>query len=147
MLTKYARAERMLTWNTAPLLVNDVIAVTWLADSTRFWYRVTRATGSEFVVVDPVANTQRPLFDHQRLAGALTRMEAGKNRTRREAAVSDVHIPERREHTPVQDGKRWLTAISRDTTALPHHSSPVRRPKSCRLIRSGWRTLRTTTCG
>ncbi|MEP6494259.1 MAG: DPP IV N-terminal domain-containing protein [bacterium] len=74
----YAKAERMLTWNTAPLVVNDVISVTWLADSTRFWYHVTRPNGSEFVLVDPVANAQRPLFDHLRLAAALTKMDAGK---------------------------------------------------------------------
>ena len=74
----YARAERMLTWNTAPLVVNEIVSLTWMADSTRFWYRVTRPNGSEFVLVDPVANVQRPLFDQARLASALTRMEAGR---------------------------------------------------------------------
>ena len=72
----YAKAERMLTWNTAPLVANDVVSVTWLTDSVRFWYRVTRPGGSEFVLVDPLANTQRPLFDHRRLAAAITMMEA-----------------------------------------------------------------------
>lgn len=74
----YAKAERMLTWNTAPLVVNEVTAVTWLADSSRFWYRVTRPNGAEFILVDPVALTQKPMFDQLRLATALTRMEAGK---------------------------------------------------------------------
>src|SRR6476646_5055897 len=74
----YARAERMLTWNTAPLVANDILSVTWLADSTRFWYRVSRPAGYEFVLVDPVANTTRPVFDHLKLASALTRMEAGR---------------------------------------------------------------------
>src|SRR5581483_9788113 len=45
MITRYARAERMLTWNTGPLLSNDVISVTWLADSSRFWYLVSRPAG------------------------------------------------------------------------------------------------------
>lgn len=74
----YAKAERMLTWNTAPLVHNEVTAVRWLADSSRFWYRVTRPNGTEFMVVDPVSLSQKPLFDHTRLANALTRMEAGK---------------------------------------------------------------------
>lgn len=74
----YAKAERMLTWNTAPLVQNEVTAVRWLADSTRFWYRVTRPNGAEFMVVDPVSLSQKPLFDHTRLANALTRTEAGK---------------------------------------------------------------------
>ena len=64
----------MLTWNTAPLVANDILSVTWLSDSTRFWYRVSRPAGHEFVLVDPVASTQRPLFDHLKLASALTRM-------------------------------------------------------------------------
>src|SRR4051812_3587214 len=74
----YAKAERMLTWNTAPLVANDILSVTWLADSTRFWYRVSRPAGYEFVLVDPAANTTRPVFDHLKLASALTRMEAGR---------------------------------------------------------------------
>ena len=74
----YAKAERMLTWNTAPLVANDILSVTWLTDSTRFWYRVSRPAGYEFVLVDPVTNTTRPLFDHLKLASALTRMEAGR---------------------------------------------------------------------
>ncbi len=72
----YAKAERMLTWNLAPLVANDVVSVTWLADSVRFWYRVTRPGGSEFMLVDPVANTQRSVFDHRRLAAALTKLES-----------------------------------------------------------------------
>ena len=42
----YAKAERMLTWNTAPLVANDILSVTWLSDSTRFWYRCRRPTRS-----------------------------------------------------------------------------------------------------
>jgi dipeptidyl aminopeptidase/acylaminoacyl peptidase len=75
----YARAERMLTWNTAPLVTNEITSVAWLADSTRFWYRVTRASGAEFMLIDPVAGSQRPAFDHVRLANAFTRMEGGKH--------------------------------------------------------------------
>ena len=74
----YAKAERMLTWNTAPLVANDILSVTWLARLDAFWYRVSRPAGYEFVLVDPVTNTTRPLFDHLKLASALTRMEAGR---------------------------------------------------------------------
>src|SRR5688572_25075916 len=68
---EYAKAERMLTWNTAHLVANDILSVTWLADSTRFWYRVSRSADYDFVLVDPVANTSRPVFDHVKLASAL----------------------------------------------------------------------------
>ena len=47
----YAKAERMLTWNTAPLVANDILSVTWLSDMTRAdkvasLYRVNAASGT-----------------------------------------------------------------------------------------------------
>jgi hypothetical protein len=38
----YARAERFLSYHTAPLVLNAGVRVTWLPDG-RFWYRTTRA--------------------------------------------------------------------------------------------------------
>jgi dipeptidyl aminopeptidase/acylaminoacyl peptidase len=46
-------------------------APNWLPDG-RFWYRKTVKGGAAFVVVDPAAAVKRPLFDHQRLAAALS---------------------------------------------------------------------------
>ncbi len=46
-------------------------APVWLADG-RFWYRKTVKGGAAFVVVDPATAARRPLFDHQRLAAALS---------------------------------------------------------------------------
>jgi hypothetical protein len=68
----YARAEQLLPWNTDRLVSGDEVRPEWLKDGTRFWYRNKLADGSEFVLVDPVANARRPLFDHARLARALT---------------------------------------------------------------------------
>ena len=50
----------------------DEVRPEWLKDGNRFWYRNKLADGSEFVLVDPVANARRPLFDHARLARAMT---------------------------------------------------------------------------
>jgi hypothetical protein len=44
----------------------------WLDDSTRFWYRVKTRRGAEFMLVDPVHLTRRPVFDNDRLAAALS---------------------------------------------------------------------------
>ena len=43
----------------------------WLKDG-RFWYRRTVRGGAEFVVVDPATGAKRPLFEHARLAAALS---------------------------------------------------------------------------
>ena len=68
----YARAEQLLNWNTDRLVSGDVVQPEWLKDGNRFWYRNKLADGSEFVLVDPVTNSRRPLFDHVRLARAMT---------------------------------------------------------------------------
>jgi len=67
----YARAEQMLTWNLLPLLHGEPGPPRWL-DGQRFWYRVPRAGGAAFMLVDGAAATQRPVFDNGRLAAAMS---------------------------------------------------------------------------
>ncbi|HZG42704.1 MAG TPA: DPP IV N-terminal domain-containing protein [Longimicrobium sp.] len=66
----YARAERFLGANTAPLVSGTAGRPTWLEDG-RFWYRATTPGGSAFFVVDPARRTREALFDPTRLASAL----------------------------------------------------------------------------
>jgi dipeptidyl aminopeptidase/acylaminoacyl peptidase len=47
-------------------------APVWIAGSQHFWYRKAVKGGNEFVLVDPVAATKTPPFDHARLATAIT---------------------------------------------------------------------------
>jgi dipeptidyl aminopeptidase/acylaminoacyl peptidase len=68
----YTRAERLLSWNTSPLISGDSVRPQWLLDGNRFWYRNKTAAGAEFVIVDPVRNTRAVLFDNTRLAAALS---------------------------------------------------------------------------
>ncbi len=69
----YARAERFMSYNVAPLVSGGAVRPTWLAGD-RFWYRNQVPDGFEFVLVDPVARTRRPAFDHAALAATLSRM-------------------------------------------------------------------------
>src|SRR4051812_17505367 len=66
----YARAEKMMGYNTTPLVYNSGVRPAWLADE-RFWYRITTANGNEFVLVDPARGTRQPAFDHTKLASAV----------------------------------------------------------------------------
>ena len=68
----YSKAEQLLDWNTRTLVAGDEVRPSWLKDGNRFWYRNKTNTGAEFVLVDPVAATRGPLFDHVRLARAMT---------------------------------------------------------------------------
>jgi dipeptidyl-peptidase-4 len=68
----YSRAERLLSWNTDRLVSGDSVNPQWLKDGNRFWYRNKTASGAEFVLIDPVTGTRGLLFDHARLARAMT---------------------------------------------------------------------------
>jgi len=68
----YRRAEQMLDWNASRMVSGDSVAPQWLPDGNRFWYRNKLAEGAEFVLVDPVANVRRLVFDNARLAAAMS---------------------------------------------------------------------------
>jgi dipeptidyl-peptidase-4 len=68
----YQRAEQFLTWNTLRHVYHDQVTPTWYRDSTRFFYRVHTRAGFQFVAVNPATGVKRPLFDHARLAAALS---------------------------------------------------------------------------
>jgi dipeptidyl-peptidase 4 len=67
----YQRAEKAMTYNTAPLVYRSGVRPNWLPDE-RFWYRVTTPEGAEFVLVDAAKGTRAPAFDHVKLAAALS---------------------------------------------------------------------------
>lgn len=54
----YARAEKMLGYNTGPLVDRSGVRPTWLPDG-RFWYRVLTPTGSEYVVINPADGSRK----------------------------------------------------------------------------------------
>ena len=68
----YDRAARLLGPATTPLVVGGTAPnVGWLADG-KFYYRSVRPAGTEFVLVDPRSKSRSPLFDHAKIAGALS---------------------------------------------------------------------------
>src|SRR6266849_8325768 len=67
----YARAERALGPATGRLVSGIPGRPSWLADG-RASYRVSTATGWQFVLVDPRRRTRTVAFDHARLADAVS---------------------------------------------------------------------------
>src|SRR5437773_2238723 len=67
----YARAEKWMGYNTTPLVLRTGVRPSWQGDD-RFWYRVTTAEGTEFVMVDSAQGTKLPAFDQAKLATALS---------------------------------------------------------------------------
>ncbi|MGB7202933.1 MAG: DPP IV N-terminal domain-containing protein [Pyrinomonadaceae bacterium] len=54
----YARAEKMLSYNTAPLIDRSGVRATWLADG-RFWYRTFTPSATEYVMVNPADGSRK----------------------------------------------------------------------------------------
>ena len=78
----YARAEKFMGYNTAPVVYGAGVRPTFL-EGDRFWYRVTRESGAEFMLVNPATGSKAPAFDHAKLAAELSKVagatyEAGK---------------------------------------------------------------------
>jgi dipeptidyl aminopeptidase/acylaminoacyl peptidase len=67
----YARAEKYLGASVNPLVLHGAVRPAWLPDG-RFWYRNAIAEGTELVIVDPARRTRSRLFDHARMAVALS---------------------------------------------------------------------------
>ena len=66
----YARAESMVGYNTGPLIDRAEVRPMWI-EGDRFWYRVSTATGSEFVLVDPAKKTRTVYATRDQLATAV----------------------------------------------------------------------------
>ena len=68
----YERAEKFLPGNLQHSVYVANVVPNWLNKSSRFWYRKVGPAGKEFILVDSAQNSQKPAFDHARLAGALS---------------------------------------------------------------------------
>ncbi len=55
-----------------PLAVHVPEPATWIDKSNRFWYRRSVKGGTEFITVDAATEQKTPVFDHDRLAAALS---------------------------------------------------------------------------
>src|SRR6185295_19941640 len=73
----YARAEKLLGYNTNPLVLHAGVRPTWLPDD-RFWYRVATEQGNEFILVDPARGTKAPAFNQAKIANALSQAAGSK---------------------------------------------------------------------
>src|SRR5690349_9397161 len=51
---------------------NDPRDFHWLEGNASLWYKNTTKTGNEFILVDAVKKTQKPAFDHVRLANSFS---------------------------------------------------------------------------
>src|SRR5207253_6971340 len=92
----YARAEKLLSYNTNPLVLHAPARPVWLPDD-HFWYRVATEKGNEIILVDPVRGTRGACDAQQEVKCApLPRAEANSvlSPDRNRAARSEEHTSE-----------------------------------------------------
>ena len=67
----YARAEKLLGYNTNRLVLHVAAQPTWVGDE-RFWYRTATENGTEFFLVDAATGARTAAFDQAKIAAALS---------------------------------------------------------------------------
>src|SRR5436190_2906730 len=107
--TDYQRAEKMMGYNTTPLVLRSGVRPNWLPDE-RFWYRVTTAEGAEFVLIDPAKGTRAPAFDHVKLAAALS-SASGRTYSAANLPFQDLEFSADSTEITVQAGGRWKCTV------------------------------------
>ena len=68
----YELASAWTSQRVAKLVFDTSVTPRWLETSDRFWYSYQTRDGRRFFLVDPVKKTKTPLFDHAKMAAALT---------------------------------------------------------------------------
>ncbi len=109
----YARAEKFLAANAAPLVYHSSVQPTWLADD-KVWYRVTTAKGTEAVLVDAAAGTHIPctLPECARKGGARGRGAGGTDAT---PPATDVKSPDGARTAYIKDWNLWVRDVATGT--------------------------------
>lgn len=97
----YARAEKMLGYNTAPLVDRAGIRPTFLPDG-RFWYRVLTPTGSEYVLVNPADGSRKADPDSAKLGISIA--PPANQRGGADATVS----PDGKKTAFIKDWNLWM---------------------------------------
>jgi dipeptidyl-peptidase 4 len=88
--------------------------VSWLPDG-KFFYRSVRPSGTEFVLVDPKAKSRAPLFDHARLAAALS-AAAGGAYTASTLPIQNVELSADRSSVAMNVGTRRFSCAVNGAT-------------------------------
>lgn len=68
----YALADQFSAAKVNRMVFSTFANPNWFKNSDKFWYQWQTPEGTQYYIVDPVAKTQRPVFDMENLAMELT---------------------------------------------------------------------------
>jgi hypothetical protein len=72
VVPNYDLAAQWTTQKVNRLVFDTSVTPRWLDTGDRFWYAYQTREGRRFYLVDPVKKSKAPLFDHAKMAAALT---------------------------------------------------------------------------
>jgi dipeptidyl-peptidase 4 len=101
----YARAERMLSYSTAPLVDRGAVRPTFMPDG-RFWYRVLTPTGSEYVMIDPRDGSRKVGSDAAAIGVTPTNGGGGRRNP------NEIVSPDGKRAAYIKDWNLWVRDIA-----------------------------------
>ena len=104
----YARAERMLGFNTAPLVDRAGVRPTFLPDG-RFYYRVLTPTGSEYVLVNPATGERKTAADEKLL---LAGVPVVANKTAADQDRNAIVSPDGKKSVYIKGWNLWMRDLA-----------------------------------
>jgi dipeptidyl-peptidase-4 len=104
----YARAEKMLSYKTAPLVDRAGVRPVWLPDG-RFWYSVSTAQGQEFVLINPADGTRKAGKSLAEIGVSNPNPPAGGGR--RGANANGVVSPDGKYAAYIKDYNLWMRDV------------------------------------
>jgi len=105
----YARSEKMLGYNTAPLVDRYGVRPTFL-DNGQLWYRVLTPTGTEYVLINPVDGSRRTASTLEKLG--LPNAKTGGGFGRRGGGGNGVVSPDGKRTAYIKDYNLWVKDIA-----------------------------------
>ncbi len=105
----YARAESMLSFNTAPLVTNAGVRPIFLPDG-KFWYSITTASGAQFVLVDPSNGSKKTGSTAAELGIEMT--NPGRGRFRGQGDVPQSISPDGKKAVYIKDWNLWVRDVA-----------------------------------
>jgi Dipeptidyl aminopeptidases/acylaminoacyl-peptidases len=115
----YDLAARFSAKRVNNMVFSTSVTPNWFKNSDKFWYTYQTPQGTFYYIVDPIANTKRPIFDNAKLAAQLT--EAVKD------PFDAQHIPIRRFR--LEDDDKKFTFEIQSTVDVEVKDEKTGKPK------------------
>ena len=122
----YARAESRLAHRAAPLVDDALSAITWL-DAGSVWFKRHDAAGDHFELHEIASGATTPLFDHEKLARALSKA-GGKQVTADKLPITEYAVQAEGGFTIKVGDKRYACSTTGREGACAEAKSPGKEP-------------------